>query len=454
MNRLLFVVLLCASTAAQAQFAGTVTGTVTTIDGRADPYFAVGFSVGVNGARQTGFGGNAGGQVPLAEALVHLTVSPSFGLPTEFWTRTNAAGGYTVPWTMGSRPAALRIEVRPTRPNIGTGTVIGAQPAFQFRVRSLTASDIVLGSTTFPPLAGSGGTQIANFALGSSEPGNVFRTARETYAMLDAQTNPPIGPTLRGDMLGVDVFINGDPPVGSRGGMAPDDRQVFLLPSTGTRNPFTVAHELGHILEYRSFDVLGPPAGPLEYGRDQPFVLGAWGDLTNEHEKAAFQEGFAHAVGAMWMWIRAADPPNGAHPAIPGPTGIFDLEQTQPPGDDPDQCEPDVEVFPGIPGSPTVHVNLGHRRAICVARGFWDILDSAPAAAADPIANRDLGEIVRVLRAYPRNCVPFFDNGCVGEGGFDDGMNWSDFRRNYEATFPQSLGGIENSNGLTSSNDD
>ncbi len=445
MKRLLFVLLLGASAAAQAQFAGTVTGTVTTIDGRADPYVAAGFAAGVSGARQSGFGGNAGGQVPLSEALVHLTVSPSIGFPTEFWTRTNAAGGYTIPWTMNSRPATLRVEVRPTRPNIGTGTVTGAQPAFDFRVRSLTASDIVLSSTTFPSLTFSNGTQIANFPLGSSEPSNVFRTARETYAMLDAQTQPPIGATLRGDMRGVDVFINGDPPIGSIGGMAPDNVQVFLLPSSGTRDPFTVAHELGHILEYRSFDVLVPPAGPLEYGRDQPFVMGAWGDLTSEHEKAAFQEGFAHAVGAMWMWVRAADPPAGAHPAIPGPTGAFDLESAA------DQCETDMNVFPGLP---PVHVNLGHRRAICVARGFWDILDSAPAATADPIANRDLGEIVRVLRAYPRNCLPFFDNGCVGEGGFDDGMNWSDFRRNYQATFPESLGGIENSNGLSAASDD
>lgn len=449
MKRLLFMLLLGTSAAAQAQFAGTVTGTVTTIDGRANPYVAVGFLPGVSGARQTGFGGNAGGQVPLAEALVHLTVSPSVGFPTEFWTRTNAAGGYTVPWTMGSRPASLRVEVRATRPNIGTGTVTGAQPAFQFRVRSLTASDIVLGSTTFPPLTFNNGAQIANFLLGSSEPSNVYRTARELYAMLDAQTQPPIGPTLRGDMHDVDVFINGDPPAGSIGGLAPDNLQVFLLPSTGTRSPFTVAHELGHILEYRSFDVALPPAGPLEYGRDQPFVFGAWGDLTSEHEKAAFQEGFAHAVGAIWMWNRAADPPAGAHPAIPGPTGIFDLEA----GNTPDQCEIDIEAIPGVPSS-TVHVNVGHHRVICVARGLWDVLDSAPSASPDPVANRDLGEVVRVLRAYPRNCLPFFDNGCVGEGGFDDGMNWSDFRRNYQATFPESLGSIENSNGLSSSSDD
>ncbi|HET7844222.1 MAG TPA: hypothetical protein VFL14_08735, partial [Xanthomonadales bacterium] len=310
MKRLLFVMLLGASAAAQAQFSGTVTGTVSTIDGRADPYVAAGFAPGVSGARQAGFGGNAGGQVALPEALVHLTVQPSFGLPTEFWTRTNGAGVYTVPWTMSSRPATLRVEVRATRPNIGTGTVVGAQPAFQFRVRTLDVSDIALSARTLvPPTFSGAAPQVANFVLGSSEPSNVYRTARETYAMLDAQSDPPIGPTLRGDMNGVDVFINGDPPIGSIGGLAPDNLQVFLLPSTGTRDPFTVAHELGHILEYRSFDVLGPPAGPLEYERDQPFVLGAWGDLTNEHEKAAFQEGFAHAVGAMWMWVRAADPP-------------------------------------------------------------------------------------------------------------------------------------------------
>lgn len=81
--------------------------------------------------------------------------------------------------------------------------------------------------------------------------------------------------------------------------------------------------------------------------------------------------------------------------------------------------------------------------------GLWDLVDRPSGL------DRELGELVRVLRSYPRVCVPPFDNRCVNELGFD-GMNWRDYRANHVGQFTNdgpALNVAETSNTLQGSND-
>jgi len=79
----------------------------------------------------------------------------------------------------------------------------------------------------------------------------------------------------------------------------------------------------------------------------------------------------------------------------------------------------------------------------------------------DAVNNRDLSDVVSVLRSYPY-CPCGFDNGCANEGYFYlcsvndlDGSNWKDFKRNYLPLFGQAgaMDAIEAGNGLTALTD-
>jgi hypothetical protein len=174
---------------------------------------------------------------------------------------------------------------------------------------------------------------------------------------------------------------------------------------------FTVAHELGHVVAWRS---LGLPLAPfrsdfLDYMCDGN-PTHSWTSL--ECEKAAWNEGFAHFVAATWMWARTAP-----RPVIPvTPTG-FDLES----------------------GSCTTP---GRANEGCQAKALWDIYDSR-AGDDDGILNRTLLSITNVLRGYPDLCIfPFpGDNNCSNEGypygpnTYDlNALNFWDFRANWAVT--------------------
>jgi len=259
--------------------------------------------------------------------------------------------------------------------------------------------------------------------------------------MLGSQSIPP-GGSILGDMQGVDIFVN-DLGVPGGGGVALTDSEVLLVPSTATLNPFTLAHELGHIVAWRSLDVGVPPYEFTAYAACGASGDYPWSDFTLECEKPAFWEGFAHVVGGFWMWNPEVQPAEvggcgTAGHGIPR-GGCTSLES---PLQRPGSTGGASACGAGAPG---------HQRAICNARALWDVVDRPNSLG------RDLGEIVRVLRAYPRVCLPApFDNRCVNEWGYD-GMNWKDYKANHVTQFTAdsvTLEGAENSNNLMGSSND
>ena len=271
---------------------------------------------------------------------------------------------------------------------------------------------------------------------------NVYLTARETYAMLSSQSTPT-GGSIRSDMKGLDIFANSIFDSGGGGGLAYFNDEVYLIPGTGTNGPFTIPHEIGHIVAWRAMDWWKAPYDFSAYSRGGDTSL-SWSEFSDEYERPAFWEGFAHSVGGLWMWRTTAEPiaepgtgcaSTSPRPGIPcGTAACISLE--------------------GPSGGCAAANNRGHRRAMCVARAFWDIYDNPP-GDEDQLPTRDLGSVVDVFRRYPRNCLPWLYNGCRDEGDFDDN-NWKDYVRNHRDRFPDDatrITGIQFLNDLQGGND-
>jgi hypothetical protein len=410
---------------ARAQFvSGTVTGTIKIKDTRADPYSAsisgtpawasratAGETV-PTGARQTGKFVNTTLNplpAPLSIAAPRALVYVCIGLNGQFctlhyWARASETGVYTVPWSGTGTVNRITVTSHPEWPDWSSSTPSQTRPPHVFRITTSSGTILEYGTTVIS----SGiltGTRIMNHEIVPSEAGNAYLTAAETYLMHGVQVQPP-NLSIIADMKGVLISINESPSgltVG--GGVAPTDSFVALVPGTATANPFSIAHELGHILAWRSFNVATALIGLAEYNCDN-MLIPAWSEISNECEKGAWHDGIAHMHAAMWMWVRTT--PN---PRIP--RGFNSSVGTS------------IET-PGTECGTTVP---GHRRVICNARAMWDLVDR-PTADDDSINNRDLGSVVHVYRSYASNCAPGFDNGCVGEPGVND-MNWKDYRRNH-----------------------
>jgi hypothetical protein len=384
-----------------------------------------------------------GGTIAVQEILVRLTVKQG-SISYSFYSRTNASGVYSIPWTIPGTGTDPRLSVIAERPHIASTTVVTVKPSPQFQIGA--SSQIVLSTIPIqPPFTGQ---VTVNFNLSSSDHLHAYLTAREVYAMytaMDATSPPVVGDTIRSDMLGLAI----DPMVvlggmSGGGGVTLTDVLVQLLPATATDFPFVVAHEMGHALAWRSLGLSLAVIGSTDYFLSDGSFSGcetggtAWSDFSCEVEKVEFHEGFAYLNEALWMWRRNADPScnQTTNPRIPGSSGSFDLERA------------------GICGLSSI---LAHKRPVCATRALWDIMDNPP-SDGDGITNRDLSSVVAVLRSYPRNCTCLSDNGCNTEGDWlicpsdPDGNNWRDFRRNWEALFPgtTSLNSIEDTNGLDS----
>lgn len=448
MRALLVCVLFCvSSTTAHAQFSGTVTGTVSTSDPRTDPYVAAGYdnSENSNGgsARQTDRFDNR--VVPLRSALVQVCVSLAFTPCRLLWTRTDSAGEYSVPWSGFLPPTSIRVRVYSQQPNISVGAVVDSSklPEATFRVTTAGIANIILRERTVTTNL-TGNRTVSMSVLDQDEATAAFLTAREIYTMFSGQSVPP-GGSILSDMHKVDIFVNdfGGPFDGS-GGVAPSASEVLLVPSTAQLSPFTVAHELGHIVAWRALDVGLPPYEFAAYSACGIDGGSSWADFSFECEKPAFWEGFAHVVGGLWMWNPTVQPIDfgncgTAGHGIPRGGGVNCTSLESP------------LQRPNSTGSANAcgAGSTGHRRAICNARGLWDLVDRPSGL------DRDLGELVRVLRSYPRVCFAPFDNRCVNEFGFD-GMNWRDYRANHLVQFPGDSPGLntaEASNTLQGSND-
>ena len=274
------------------------------------------------------------------------------------WTRTNNAGQYSVSWWGLTSPVAIVSKVYSIRPKLGENQVVNQDeiPEPEFRITTAGFSNVNVGETwRFSATASLGDTQIIDITVAPAarEVMNAYLTARETYAMLSAQTSPGSGGTIRSDMQGVDIFANSAFDVGFGGGLAYFNDEVYLGPNTATKFPFTIPHELGHIVSWRSMDWWKAPYdfSAYSYGGDSNL---SWQDLSNEYERPAFWEGFANAVGGLWMWRTNATPTPGVGtgcaafgntPGVPrGDTGCLSLE------DPSNGCGPNR--------------NRGHRRAM------------------------------------------------------------------------------------------
>jgi hypothetical protein len=436
-----------ASTTAHAQFSGTVTGVVNTFDPRNDPYVAAGYdnSENPNGgsARLTNRFDNR--LIRVRNVLVQVCVSLAFTPCRLLWTRTNTAGEYSVPWSGLLPPTSIRVRVYSQQPNIAVGAVVDSSslPEATFRVTTAGIANIILREQTVT--TNLTGVRTINMPVVDQEEATAaFLTARELYDVFPGQSVPP-GGSILSDMQNVDIFVNDfGGPFDGGGGVAPTASEVLLVPSAAQLVPFTVAHELGHIVAWRALDIGLPPYEFSAYSACGIDGGIAWTDFSIECEKPAFWEGFAHVVGGFWMWKPTVQPIDfglcgTAGHGIPrgGSANCTSLESPlQRPGfvGGVDACGA---------GAP------GHQRAMCNTRGLWDLVDRPDGL------DRDLGELVRVLRSYPRVCIVPFDNRCVNEFGYD-GMNWRDYRTNHIGQFPSDTAATNAagaSNNLLGSND-
>lgn len=409
---------------ARAQFfSGTVRGNVSAPEPRENPYTQAGYlSSSPTGARQAI---STGSSQHMMQMLVRVRITDF--VTTTYYTRTNGAGNYSVPWSHLWPPNKIEVDVFPARPEIDTVPTT-SKPTNWFEIRgyggiamvSLRGASRSSGTLT--------GTQTINLTLpANSEFVAAFQTARDTYRMIHAEGG---GAATIGDMLGLKIFVN-DATLGVGGGIAPLADEIYLSPGLARQRPFSVAHEIGHILTWRSFDISAAPASlALAYLCDgNP----GWADFTDECEQAGFLDGVAHLVGALWMWNRNASPLHSslASPVIPRGSMNFSIEAPQ--------------QLPGTPLARGCHKTFGHPpgRVACNARALWDIVDN-PVGDDDAISNRSLSHIITVLRAYPRFWNPaclINDNHCVLEAGLNDGMNWHDFRANWTSVFGTSQNG-------------
>lgn len=308
------------STEAAAQASGSITGQITVLDFRQNPYWAAGYPTNVaapaGGRLTTGFNTNGGTVVTLREAEVRLYVYQSASIYTVRYARTNALGQYQIDWSEAFTPIKIKVAVIARRPNLATASSTTTPPSFRFAINGIAGtvltSEVV--STAF-----TGNIDVSFDITQRSDAISSFLTAREVYAMFGTHGAPVVGGATSLAMHGVVISSHAT----VRGGITPTDSQIFVGPGVPTGAPFIVAHELGHALVWRSLGLSFPIIEPLDYlcvfpGRPDAFP--SWDDFSYECEKVAFQEGLANLNAALWMWRR--DSTNRIVPRAPNPWGL------------------------------------------------------------------------------------------------------------------------------------
>lgn len=366
---------------------GTLTGCVTSTENRTRP---------VTSGTGLLWTSTLNSTVSLPRALVRLRVVG--GSVSDFFTLTGANGCYQFNWTDSNHnafPVIGEVSVTLARPNLATGAQTTSAPARRF---TITNGPLYFDVSTSAPVTLNANTT-KNVPVAASEQTAAYLTADEFYTRVVSQST-----TLLNGMNGVFVHTNGN----VTGGVTPTANDVFIAGGLATGSAFTVAHELGHVVAWRSLGLLLAPfrADFADYMCDGN-PTHSWTSL--ECEKAAWNEGFAHFAAAAWMWARTAP-----SPIIPVTAAGFNLES----------------------GSCTAP---GRQNEGCQAKALWDIYDSRT-GDDDGITNRSLVSISQVLRGYPDNCLfPLpGDNNCSNEGNplglnsFDfNALNHLDFRANW-----------------------
>jgi hypothetical protein len=345
--------------------------------------------------------------VPAPRILVELCVDINGGDCTlRYRARASETGTYSIPWSGNGAVTRLRVGAYPEWPDITTVWTAPTHPPNVFRVTTVASPIVFLGYGIALVGRGLTGNRTINVNFGESEYGNAYLTSAEVTLMHAAQNQPPSGSIVT-DLKGVLVSVL-EPISGlmEAGAVTPRDDIIRLVPGVSGSNPFSLAHEWGHIVTWRSFDVSVALLDLAQYFWCDGLGDFPWTEMSNECERVAWMDGVAHMHGSMWMWTRSA--PN---PRIPRMTSEGAGMETP---DESGECGAGIS---------------GHRRVICNARAMWDVVDR-PTGDDDTLMTRDLGSVVEVMRTYARNCAEPFANGCVGEVGVDD-MNWMDYRRNH-----------------------
>lgn len=427
----ILVVVCGAAAPAAAQASGNIRGRVRAFDARENPYVQAGMGFPVAGGRlATGF--DPATLFPVPEIWVQLYVYETDSVYTIWYTRTNQQGEYSIPWSETFTPTRLRVSVLAKRPNLPAGIATKARPSTMFSIGRRT---ILLRVSTLDD--GAISDRIVNFNIReASDTVSAYLTTREVYAMWSAHGDGVVGGSVRSSMQGVKVVPNAWPDAGGGGaaGLTLTDSTVELTSQTATRSPYTVAHELGHALVWRALRLPMAIIAPTDYSctfPGRPDANPGWDDFSYECEKAAFHDALANLNAALWMWRR--DSTNRMVPRAPNPWG---LEGAGTCAEGPDE----------------------ENRVACNTRALWDVVDTPN----DALDNRDLSDVVSVLRSYPW-CLCGFDNRCANEGyswtppcADADASNWKDFKFNWIQLFGQAaeMDAIEVGNGLTAQTED
>ena len=362
---------------------GTLSGCVTATEARVNP-----------AASDTGllWTSRPGDTMPVRRVLLRLRVG---GSSTETFTMTGDDGCYSLTWTSigTSFPVSGELAVIWASPDIALDTQQTSAPGRLFTIHDgplypdlVTTRSVSMNANT-----------TRNVTVTSGEKEAAYLTAEELYARVVRQSA-----TLLDTMKGVAVHINSVP----FSAVTPTALDVHMSGGMAVGNAFAEAHELGHMVAWRSLGLALAPfrADFMDYMCDSN-PTHSWTSI--ECEKAAWNEGFASLVGAAWMWARSAP-----RPVIPVTAAGFNLES-------------------GTCTTP------GRNNEGCQAKALWDIYDSRT-GDDDGITDRAMGSITRVLRAYPDHCL--FDNRCSNEGdplGLNaldlNALNHLDFRGNWSA---------------------
>jgi hypothetical protein len=427
MRALLFCVLMT-SVPAMAQFSGTISGNITITDSRTTPYAYANDSTSqtVSGARwdhKTRFAVVTSPSppllvttpsiIPLSRAYVLVQVCNIFASCSYFATYTSANGNFSRIWA-AALPSSVTVYVYAERQKAVPSDPVGS---YAYTVTSYQGFSTLLASAG-APMPFSGNVAI-NFTVPASEQGNTYITADETIRSL--QFDPGVGAAMPALMnkyihdLDIQIDTAGIPWPGA-GGVSPSDETVIIAPGFGTGNPFTVAHEMGHVMHWRAHEHATAPINPVaHYNCDG--VTG-WTQLSLECERAAFADGWANFIAEVWMWspktyagVLYADTPRSGG-------GFSRLPLWQAIGS-PNGCPLD---------------NMNHRRPFCNSRALYSLYSAS-------YTNFDAYTILSSLDAYPSGSC----NHCNDEGSWlanFNANNWFDYRWNF-------LGG---GNGISSIN--
>jgi hypothetical protein len=328
-----------------------------------------------------------------------------------------------------------------------TSTTLGA---VNFQIKAGGGSPIVLRRKNFGVAPG---TQVFDFQFNSeqfvstmeSETISAYRTAWEVFKMWEQQGTSPLSIKAHLEPLNIEVMASlGDLPypVSSwgdvKGGMTPTSNTVMIGSPYARFSPWTLAHEMGHILTWNFFEIPLALISPTDYVTPLNPLNFSWDVDSIEGEKVSFHDAFGDLNLAMWMWYRAADPPTSETLAgVPSRSS----NPRYPCDSSSNGCNLEVAGICARDSTP-----FPKRLVICNLRALWDVIDEPP-NDIDGITNRSLNHVLNVLKSYGKHPV---DHGAWEGYPYDayttitiDENSWFDYYHNHVAVYPQDKADLE-----------